>query len=204
MYEHLITPSKTYYYLAITIGVLGMIIFGVFLYTSLSSLSDELPQVLVPCSSKMLWLETGSYTIFYEYNSVFENKVFSTSTADITDLNVKIRRDGGEYLQIQQATTSSSYTLGGREGIGLFEFDITLPGNYLFTAEYASGSNEPKVVFAIGKEFMSKLFGMILTSIFIALISFSLCIAMIIIVYVKRKKSREHLELEYSKIGRRS
>jgi hypothetical protein len=79
-----IKPSRWFYVLGFAVLVVGPIVFSIFLFSSLLSNVSSLTQmpsiqVIVPGASDIILSETGKYTIFYEYQSVVGNRVFSTT-----------------------------------------------------------------------------------------------------------------------------
>ena len=98
----------------------------------------EIPsiQIVVPGSSDITLPQPGEYTIFYEYRSMVDNRIYSTDQ-DIPGIIVNIvSKDTGDEIPLSTPSTSSTYTIGGRSGIGLFDFSIDKPGIYEISASY--------------------------------------------------------------------
>jgi len=89
-----IKPSKWYYGLAALVAIIGIIIFVVFLFNAISSMTKGMTQIVVPGHGSVALEKAGTYTIYYEYLSVIGNKVYAT------DQNLS----GLECVVIEKAT----------------------------------------------------------------------------------------------------
>jgi hypothetical protein len=130
----------------------------------------EIPsiQIVVPGSSDITLPQPGEYTIFYEYRSMVDNRIYSTDQ-DIPAIIVNIvSTDTGDEIALTTPSTSSTYTIGGRSGIGLFDFSIDKPGIYEISASYpaARGQQEVQtqeiVLAVIHSSIMDHIFGTIM------------------------------------------
>ena len=104
----------------------------------------EIPsiQIVVPGSSDITLPQPGEYTIFYEYRSMVDNRIYSTDQ-DIPGIIVNIvSKDTGDEIPLSTPSTSSTYTIGGRSGIGLFDFSIDKPGIYEISASYPATNGQ--------------------------------------------------------------
>ena len=192
MYEHLIRPSRTYYVLPIGSFILGMALFVLVLLENLNSLGDDLSQYVVPGSHKTELTEIGTHTIFYEFTSVVQNEVYSTPQ-NLPGLKVRLVSPSGDEVQLRRPSTGGTYSLGGRSGFAVLEFEVQQPGSYQLSAGYGSGVDGPRVVLALGHNFMSRLFRTIITCILIAFSSLAVAVTIAIVIWRKRKKSKELL-----------
>lgn len=199
MYEHLITPSRTYYALPIAVFILGMAIFGIFLVGSLNGLGNDLPQYVVPGSHKIELTETGTYTVFYEYKSVVGDEIYS-SPPNLPGLRVHLVSPVGDKVPLHPPSANGTYSLGGRSGFAALELEVQRPGLYQLSAGYESGVQEPRVVLAIGYDFMSTLFRTIIISFVIAFLSFAIAVTITIAIWRKRRKAKELLKLRFPNI----
>lgn len=162
----------------------------------------EIPsiQIVVPGSSDITLPQPGEYTIFYEYRSMVDNRIYSTDQ-DIPGIIVNIvSKDTGDEIPLSTPSTSSTYTIGGRSGIGLFDFSIDKPGIYEISASYpaTNGQQEEQtqeiVLAVIHSSVMDHIFGSIMGTVAgamaIVLVPFAAGIAFIIITFLKRRKAR--------------
>lgn len=162
----------------------------------------EIPsiQVVVPGSSDITLPQPGEYTIFYEYRSMVDNRIYSTDQ-EIPGIIVNIvSKDTGDEIPLSSPSTSSTYTIGGHSGIGLFDFAIDKPGIYELSASYpvAEGQQEEQtqeiVLAVIHSSIMEHIFGSIMGTVAgamaIVFVPFAIGVAFIIIIFLMRRKAR--------------
>ena len=157
-------------------------------------------QVVVPGSSDITLQQTGKYTIFYEYRTMVGNRIYSTDE-NIPGIIVNIvSKDTGDEIPLSSASTNSSYSIGSRSGIGLFDFDIDEPGIYELSASYPAvqGQQEEQrqeiVLAVIHSNVIGRIFGSIMGTVagamVIVFVPFAVGIAVIVITFLKRRKAR--------------
>lgn len=190
-------PSRWYYGLAIVIFIIGVSLFTLFLFNSLIGLTEALTQVVVPVNSDILLPETGKYTIFYEYQSVVGDKLYFTGEK-LSGLQCTLTsKVTGYRVALSRPLTRSTYSLGGRKGVSVLEFNIDQPGIYEFSASYPGGHEGPEVVLAMGQGFLKNLMGTIFSGLAIFFGSGAIAIAIIVVTLLKRQKAKKQLENKY-------
>jgi hypothetical protein len=194
MIEDEIRPSRWYYGLAGLVFVAGWVLFAVVLFKNLSGLADKLQQVVVPGNVELTLSKPGKYTIYYEYRSVVGTRIFS-SEESLPGLQCRlVSRTTGSSIPLSRVTGSSSYTLGGRSGVGVLDFTIDKAGAYELSAGYPEGREGPEVVLAIGQGFT----GGILTAVFGGLAtvfgSMGAAVAIAVITFLKRMRAERALK----------
>ena len=158
-----VQPSIWYYGLSILIIIVGFIAFAGFIFTSVSDMGESLMQVVVPGSADLDLKEPGEYTIFYENQTYFNGKFYSTGE-QISGLQIQVSEIAtGSYLTIYSAPGSFTYDLGSRNGRAITSFKVERPGTYRIKASYSEGSG-PDVVLAVGKGIVEGIFTRVLTS----------------------------------------
>lgn len=199
-------PSRWFYVIGIVILIVGPVVSSAVLFSSVFSnvgnMAAELQstQVIVPGSGDITLQQTGKYTIFYEYRSMVGNRIYSTSE-NIPGIIVKIiSKDTGDELPFSSASSSSSYSIGSRSGIGLFDFVITEPGIFELSASYPAvqGQQEEQrqeiVLAIIHSSVIESIFGSIMGTVtgtmVIVFVPFAVGIAIIAITFLKRRKAR--------------
>jgi hypothetical protein len=183
-----VQPSIWYYGLAILIIVVGFIAFAGLIFSSVSDMGESLEQVIVPGSADLDLEEPGEYTIFYENQTYFNGKYYSTSE-QIPGLQIQVSDIATRsYLATYPSPGSFSYDLGSRNGKAITSFRIERPGIYRINASYLDGSG-PDVVLAVGKGIVEGIFSTVLTS--LAALFGSMAVAAIIafMTYTRRKKA---------------
>jgi len=192
-----IKPSRWYYGLAIVVFIIGGSLFTLFLFNSLSGLTGALTQVVVPVKSDITFPETGKYTIFYEYQSVVGNRLYFTGES-LSGLQCTLTsKVTGYRIALSRPLTRSTYSLGGRKGVSVLEFNIDQPGIYEFSASYPGGHEGPEVVLAMGQGFLKNLMGTIFSGLAIFFGSGAIAIAIIVATFLKRQKAKKQLESNY-------
>ncbi len=187
-----ITPSRWYYGLAILVVMGGGALFGVILWKNLSGLADALTQVVVPGKREVALREAGEYTIFYERESVVGNKVYSTGE-NISGLACALTsKTSGSPVRLSRSTMSSTYSVGGRSGVSVWEFKVEQPGALEIACTY-EGKEGPEVVLAVGKDFTGKLVATIFGAIGVLFLSVIAGIAIAVVTLLKRIKAEKAL-----------
>jgi hypothetical protein len=199
-------PSRWFYVIGIVTLIVGPVISSVILFSSVLSnvgnMAAELQstQVVVPGSSDITLQQTGKYTIFYEYRSTIGNRIYSTGEK-IPSITVNIvSKDTGGEIPLSGASTNSSYSIGSRSGIGLFDFNINKPGIYELSASYPAvqdqqeGQRQEIVLAVIHSSVIERIFGNIIGTVagamVIVFVPFPVGVAIIVITFLKRRKAR--------------
>jgi hypothetical protein len=181
-------PGRSWYAVAISIPIVGIIIFATFIWMNLSHMTQGLTQVLVPGVKELLLDHPGKYTIFHETQTSIGNQLYQ-SGQDISGLKCTlVSKKSGEAVPLMPPSMSQKYSLPGREGIAALEFSIDQPGAYEFSADYPPGFSGGQVVLAIGQGFMKRLFLTVFGGLAILFSSLSLGLALALITFLKRRK----------------
>jgi len=184
-----IRPGRWYYGLAAVVFISGWVLFGLFLYRNLSGISSKLQQVVVPGKTELSLNRPGSYTIYYEQESVVGSKVYSTSRS-LSGLECTVTAKAtGEEVALSRAAVSSRYSVGGRSGYSVFDFKIDRPGIYEITARYPEGQEGPEVVLAVGQGFTMGVLTTVFGGLAIVFGSIGLAVAIAVYTAVKRHKA---------------
>lgn len=182
-----IEPRRWYYGLAVLVFVVGCVLFGWFLFRNLNGLIDNLTRVIVPGKVEITISDAGTYTIFYEYQSVLDNKVYS-SREDLSGLECTINsKTSGSKIPISRPSRDLEYSFGGRKGISILEFTVEKPGAYEFSCRHPEA--EPRIVLATGHRFMDKLVGTIVVAMVIFLSSAAIGVALALRIFFKRQEA---------------
>jgi hypothetical protein len=147
-------PGRVGYVLAIIIFLVGIvasgILVGVFVF-GLLGLGDDLERVVVPGAERVELSETGTYTVFYEYESTVDGQQFSTGQS-VPPLAIEVHRvDDGAEINVGPSRGSTTYDVGNYAGRSIASFSVDEPGTYEISAEYTDGSDGPEVVLAVGE-----------------------------------------------------
>ena len=189
------TPSRWYYVLAGLVLGAGLAGFGLFLFHGISGLTGGMTQVVVPGEHELTLSKTGAYTVFHEYQSVVDKKVYSMTQGAISGLQCSLRSKlSGEEIPLTQSGMNATYSMGSRSGVSVLDFRIDSPGIYVLSAAYSPGSEGPETVLSVGQGFLKQLLLTILGSIGIMFGAVGGAVAIAATTFVKRRKSRKQIQ----------
>jgi hypothetical protein len=161
-----IKPSRWYYGLAALIPALGCAIAVVMAYrwfpglpgTFESKMSlDHLTQIVVPGSEDVTFDKSGAYAVYYEYRSVVDDVVYTNSeTPPALVCTLTAKATGVEAGVAPDYVKTNTYSTKDRERVGVLIRSIAIdePGTHTFSCRYADGRPQPKIVLAVGPNFM--------------------------------------------------
>jgi hypothetical protein len=186
-------PAWWWYVVAALVGLGGLAAFVVFLVSNLRHLDQGFTQVAIPGTQEVELREPGTYTVFHEYQSVFNNRQYSNQP-QLPGLQLGVNSgQSNAVIPVTAAGVNSNYSLGSRAGISLFEFNIAAPGRYVISAQYADGTDGPEAVLAIGKGFTGRILKTVLGSFAILGGSLVASILIAVITFVKRRRAVRQL-----------
>lgn len=189
-----IKPGRWLYVLAGFILAAGITGFVIMLVTGILGVGQSFKQVVVPGESELYLDQAGNYTIFHEYRSVVDGKIYNTSSS-LSGLQCTIvDKSNNSKLPMSVSWSNSKYEIGNREGVSVFEFKIDKPGIYILSANYDQNSDMQKTVLAIGRDFGGNLLGLIFGAIAILFVSIAAFITIIVLTYRKRRNCRLGLQ----------
>ncbi|MFC2027694.1 NINE protein [Chloroflexota bacterium] len=188
-------PSPWFYGVGAAIIVIPFVVAMVLLFVDLFGSTPD-TRFVVPGIHELDFDDTGKYTLFYEFKSSVDGWEYSTGEY-LKSVKVSIEsEDDTRSVKMSSASGDMSYEIGSRAGKSLFEFEIEEPGTYIVTTEYRDGTSTPEVVFAIGPSF--DILGNILRSFGIGFAGFVLGTLVLVWVFLKRRKVRNEMGVEYS------
>jgi hypothetical protein len=181
-------PGRRWYVVAAIVALAGWVAMAVFLASRLGDSTGRMMRVLVPGQTDLMLKEAGTYTIYHEYESTFEGRVYHVTS--VSGLNITVRaRPSGEVVPLQ-STMNTRYRIGSTAGRSLFDFEVRAPGSYQISATYGDGRKEPQTVLAVDRGFVGSLAITILGAIAMAFAGTGAAIAIAVIVLVKRRRAR--------------
>jgi hypothetical protein len=180
-------PGKGWYVLAAVVLLATIAGFTIFLLVRLNGLGASLLQVVVPGEAQLNLVETGSYTIFHEYNSVVDGKVYAVPV--LSGLRVSVTSPAGKTLALNAPGGTSRYSFASREGISVFTFEVGEPGTYQLTASYDNGRAEPRTVLSVGSGFVSSIIVTVMIGLLIMFAGIGAAVAIAVVVYLARRRA---------------
>lgn len=198
MHETEIRPSRWYYALAVLVFVGGFVAFGLFLWKNLSGMAEGFQQVVVPGKAELSLTKPGKYTIFYEHESVVGNKVYSTGES-VSGLECSVvSKATGAEVRLSRSTMHSTYSMGGRSGTSLLDFQIDQLGTYELSAQYSAGQAGPEIVLAVGQGFGMEIVTTVFGGLAIVFGSMGAAVAIALYTLLKRQKAKKRLARPYA------
>lgn len=178
-------PGRIWYVVAVLVALAGFASAGFLIYSKLGDLTTGMVQVVVP-GEKVLALEPGHYTIFHEYQSTVDGRIYSGT--DVTGLTVRlVPVDGGAPLALEEPSVTSSYDLGGRSGRSVLTFDVAEPGDYRLIAGYPDGEEKSQAVLAVGQGTTEAIVSLVFSALGIAFAGVIAAVIIAVITYRRRR-----------------
>lgn len=197
MMDEDIRPGRWLYVLAVLILAAGIASFVYLLTTNITGIANSNQQMVVPGSGEIVLDKPGEYTIFHEYESVSEGRIYS-SHPSLGGLKCSLYdKYANQEIKLFVPWGSSKYEVGGRKGVSVFVFTIDKPGTYVLSAQYDKNTDGPKTVLAVGQGFGGKLLVTIFGGIGILFVSIAAFIIIIMVTSRKRRKNRLELQEKF-------
>jgi hypothetical protein len=164
------------------IAIAGFVAAGLYLWPRLGSVDAGMIRVVVPGNTTLDLGKAGTYTIFHEKQSVVDGRFYASDT--VSGLRVDVIAEAtGTPVRLEPAT-STSYSMGSRQGTSIFAFTAQQPGRYRLTTNLAGG----QAVLAIGQGTFGAIFALVGGTIAIAFAG--LAIAGIIVAFTLWQRMR--------------
>ena len=152
MNDQKIKPGRAMYLLAVVMfaGAVAAIVWAVpKLFRGIKEMAGI--QIVVPGTMEVALEKPGKYIVSHEYQSVINGKRYSTRGA-ISDLECTLKsRATGRDVALSPITYTSTYSIQGRSGVGIYSFKIDSAGTYELDARYPEGTTGPEAVLSIGR-----------------------------------------------------
>ena len=175
--------------LSVMIGFLGVAGFIASLFFGLKDLNKQLLRFRIPGSAELTLNEPGTYTIFHEYKSDFEGKIYNTDS-NISGLTIKVvEKDNGKEIPLSGPSSSTTYDFSNHSGYSIKKFKIEKPGVYVFTGEFEDES--PDTILAVGNKVTSTLLKTVLGSLTIMFLTLGVSITLLVIGIIKLTKKNK-------------
>lgn len=178
-------PSAWLYVIGLAVIVIMSVVAIVLFVTGILGSAPD-TRFVVPGEQELEFKDTGEYSLFYEYQSTVDGVTYSTAE-HLTGMVVTLHSlDGSLEVPLEDASVSTTYTIGSRSGVLLANFSIDESGTYVLTAQYQDGRTAPDVVLAVGRFSFVK---MLLPGILLGFVGFVAGVLLLVWVLVKRRKA---------------
>jgi hypothetical protein len=181
-------PGRGWYILACALVFAALAAMGIFIFARISGIGASLTRVVVPGQAELRLDKTGDYTIFHEYRSVVDGRVYYA--VSLSGLRVTVTAPDGSALALTSPRATSRYNVSGRSGVSVFAFNVAAPGTYRLTAFYEDGRSEPRTVLAVGSGFVGSILLTVLGAFLIMIVGVGAGVALGVTVYRRRQRAR--------------
>jgi hypothetical protein len=179
--------SPLWFVLAGVVAIAGFVAAGFHVFSGISGIENRLTQVVMPGSTVLNLKEPGTYTIYYERQSVVDGRVHTG--AGMAGLRLSMRGPGGD-VQLVPNSGGATYTFGRREGRSIYSFAATTPGEYRITGTLPDGRGEPKVVLGVESGLMGGMARMVGGAIGMAFGGLAIAGILVIVTVLQRQKAK--------------
>ena len=186
-------PGTKGYFIGAGIFLLGMIshiIIWVWLFAALFS---EMQRFKMPASHE-IHLKPGQYTLYHEYDSLYEEEVFSTDDLDMSGYSWTLRQPDSQNSINLNPNSSITYQINWfgiyRNGRSVFTFVVSQEGDYRLAANSPGNIPAEHFIISIKKSFLPTFIN---SAVLTLLISIPLYLMGVIIVwrtFLKRLKAK--------------
>jgi hypothetical protein len=174
--------SPLWFVVAGLIAVASFVAAGLYLWPRLGSVDAGMIRIVVPGNATLDLGKAGTYTIFHEKQSVVDGRFYASDSVSGLRIDV-IAEASGTPVRLELAT-STSYSMGSRQGTSIFAFTVEQPGRYRLTTKLSGG----QAVLAIGQGTFGAIFALVGGTIAIAFAG--LAIAGIIVAFTLWQRMR--------------
>ncbi len=193
MDEQNVRPSRSYYALAGVVIVAGAVVFALTLWKGLARATASLQQVVAPGTSEITLPEPGTYTVYYEHQSVIGNRVYSTGETVPGLVCTLASKRTGAGIRFSPSRANATYSFGGRVGRSVLDFQIEQPGMYVFSSSYPQGRDGSEVVLAVGRGSSMGIATTVLGSLAVLFGSIALGMVIFIVTLLRRHQAFQRL-----------
>ena len=196
-------PGRLPYLFALVIFVVGVYIGADHISRGMRGIRGsaedlDLPRskhrMAVPGKRDLTFTEPGDYAIFYEYQTTFNKRSYSTGE-DFPDLEYTFtHKQSGDPVALTPCFATESYTINDRSGRSVFVFELDRPGVYEFSAKYPKARHGPGIVLAFRDGSILKMLdstAVFLRGIGIATAAFIISAIVALRTLVKRKAAKQ-------------
>jgi hypothetical protein len=190
-----IRPSRWWYGLAATILIIGFMCWCIVFFALFFYIEHSPQQAIVPGIHRLELPTSGTYVIYYEYQSIVDGKTFSTSKDLALGLKCSVQTlDGTEEIAVSSTSPNATYNYRGkRKGVSIFKFKIAHPGTYILTGKYDNGTGKPIIVLGVTRALIEQILVPGLLLMLLSTVSILLSAGIFWVTFFKRRKAKKRL-----------
>lgn len=190
----MVKPTWWFYVLGVVVILTGVSYFAYALFHGITHITDNLTQVVVPGEKDLTLMAKLEYTIFLEEQSVADGRIYSTRRESLEGLTCSVTsQTTGKKIDTHRATTSTTYTVGGRSGRSVLAFITEEAGIYRVSCDYSEGGQGPTAVLAVGSGVTEGIFKTVFQSLAAMFGGGAIGIGIILVVFFQRERSKKKL-----------
>lgn len=206
-----VKPTRWWYVIALFLPVFACGIASVLIYRAVPKLPgafdtlnmNSLIRVTVPGSAEINFKEAGAYALYYEYRSTIDGVGYERSQYP-PRLNCQLisRETGRQITLASPLAEGDMYSSGtqGRAGVLMKTISIDQPGIHEFSCRYPDERSEPRIVLAIGPNFVWEFFniavkpvGAVAGGMLVFFIASMISLIIVIVVAIMRYQSKNKI-----------
>lgn len=192
MYGKPIHPSRWYYGLGALVFFVGTAVCALIAITQFYRYFEEPKQIVIPGEKVLSFEKKGRYTLYYEYLSVVDGRVFDTGKSFIDIDPMLSHTESGVEVPFSRARiTFNRYIFGEyRDAIALLNFRIDTTGDYYFHADFINKDEPPEVVLSVAPDYIFIALRTAAITIPIGLMTLIASVMVVTITYFRRREHR--------------
>lgn len=179
-------PGKGWIWLGGILGAGGVATGVALVLMAVLALWGFSPQrMLAPGKARLKLDQRGSYTIYHEFRSIFDGRVYSRET-NLDGMKLRMFHGRTNEEISLRATNSETYNIGQYSGRALLAFDVQQPTEVILSGTYDDGRQRPRTVLAVGQIKIARFVLLLLAGIFTIIGSGSVAAVIIVVAVVRR------------------
>ena len=161
--------KKRIYIFCVALFLLGGGLFFYNVVKSFSGLGSTLSEYTFPGSHSIRLEEKGLYSVYHQYESVFEGEKTSSESVEEDSIVVYLRKTpGSENMELKVPDSKKRYSYMGKKGVKILEFKNPEPTDYLIESFSSASPKDASYTLVLEHGFeMTRLRGILLSQAFL-------------------------------------
>ena len=160
--------KKTIYIFCVAVLLLGTGLFFYNVVKSFGGLGSTLNEFAFPGKHSLTLDGKGLYSIYYQYESVYEDETESSSVEDDSIAVYLTEAPTGEEIELKTPDSKKRYSYMGKKGVKIFEFEAAESGSYEIESFFREPSQEKSYTLVLEHGFeITRLKGILVSQAFL-------------------------------------